>query len=511
MRELELGHNTNAAAGRSRSNSRAPVSARGASASARAPLADRNNEQPHVKPPLTGRDSNVAAPPATRDPRTAALMARLNIDVPRSAAAALAPPSTSAVAALVESASTPSTPITTPRGADGLGTSWQEAMAKHASALTAYEAKEIQQYPTVYYAGQRCSRKVHGVELAGTNNHGYDDAQGDFKVVMDDHVAFRYQVLAPLGRGSFGQVSKAIDHKTGKQVALKIIKNKKKFHEQAVIEVKVLKHLNAKDVDGSYNVVRMLNSFKFRNHMVIAFELQGMSLYDLHKTHRFAPMTEAAIRTFARQMLQTLVLTHKEHVVHCDLKPENVLLEPGSKTKLCVIDFGSSCFDSERLYTYIQSRFYRAPEILLGIPYTPAIDVWSLGCMLAEFSNGYPLFPGESETQQMLLVMETLGLPPRSMLDRAPRRKVFFDANNAPKLTPNARGKTPRPSTKNLADFLQSANPDFLDLLKGLLEYEPERRLTPSEALRHPFFGDRSAVEPVSGLLPKLQPPKLRR
>jgi len=486
MQELDLGRVGRAAqpqaTPRGRSNSRAPSTARVPSASrGKVPFSDRTNEVP-----AGGAKPTPRAPKTSRDPRAHALLAKL----------ADMGPSDTAMAA----------PLASPR-ADGAAQTWQEALAKHASFLTAFESREMQDYPAVYYCGHKCSRKVHGAEFAGSNNHGYDDAQGDYKVVQDDQVAYRYQVLAPLGRGSFGQVSKALDHRTQTQVALKIIKNKKKFHEQALIEVKVLKHLNNKDTDGACRVVRMLDSFKFRNHMIIVFELQGQSLYDLHKAHRFAPMTEASIRTFARQMLQTLVLTHREHVVHCDLKPENVLLETGSKTKICVIDFGSSCFDSERLYTYIQSRFYRAPEVLLGIPYTPAIDVWSLGCMLAEFSNGYPLFPGESEVQQMLLVMETLGMPPRSMLERAPRKRVFFDAANVPKLVPSSRGKIARPSTKSLADFVQCSNPDFLDLLRAMLEYEPEKRITPSEALRHPFFGERPRVEGAANvILPKLQP-----
>ena len=81
------------------------------------------------------------------------------------------------------------------------------------------------------------------------------------------------------------------------------------------------------------------------------------------------------------------------------MKPENILLKAPNKSGIKVIDFGSSCFEAERIYTYIQSRFYRAPEIILGIPYTPAIDMWSFGCVLAELYTGFPLFPGENEAE----------------------------------------------------------------------------------------------------------------
>ena len=89
----------------------------------------------------------------------------------------------------------------------------------------------------------------------------------------------------------------------------------------------------------------------------------------------------------------------KRKIIHWDLKPENILLKAPNKSAIKVIDLGSACFTDERLYTYIQSRFYRAPEIILGIPYTTAIDMWSFGCIIVELYIGYPLFPGESETE----------------------------------------------------------------------------------------------------------------
>ena len=113
----------------------------------------------------------------------------------------------------------------------------------------------------------------------------------------------------------------------------------------------------------------------------------------------------------------------KEHsIIHCDLKPENILLTDSKAKSIKLIDFGSSCFESEKVYTYIQSRFYRAPEVMLGIPYTEAIDMWSFGCILIELYTGFPIFPGENELDQMGLIMEIKGLPPASLL------KVIFIA-----------------------------------------------------------------------------------
>lgn len=115
---------------------------------------------------------------------------------------------------------------------------------------------------------------------------------------------------------------------------------------------------------------------------------------------------------FAIQILQGLNFFKKHSIVHCDLKPENILLRQKNKTGIKIIDIGSGCYQNEQIYTYIQSRFYRAPEIILGIPYSTAIDMWSLGCILIELYQGYPMFPGEDELEQMAMFMEYLNVPP---------------------------------------------------------------------------------------------------
>ena len=122
------------------------------------------------------------------------------------------------------------------------------------------------------------------------------------------------------------------------------------------------------------------------------------------------------IKKYTCQILEALKTLRVYNIIHCDLKPENILLVDSNKVLVKLIDFGSGCFAHEKIYTYIQSRFYRAPEVMLGIPYTYAIDMWSLGCILAELVTGFPLFPGENEAQQMALIMELNGLPPTSLL-----------------------------------------------------------------------------------------------
>ena len=158
----------------------------------------------------------------------------------------------------------------------------------------------------------------------------------------------------------------------------------------------------------------------------------------------------------------------KYSIVHCDLKPENVLLVKPNKSNVKLIDFGSSCFEQERYYTYIQSRFYRAPEIMLGIPYTTAIDMWSLGCIVFECLAGIPLFAGENERDQMGAIMEVIGLPPRSLIAKATRRKVFFDDDYNPILKQNSRGKTRKPGARPLESIIKANDPDLIEFLKVL-------------------------------------------
>jgi dual specificity tyrosine-phosphorylation-regulated kinase 2/3/4 len=376
-----------------------------------------------------------------------------------------------------------------PQSVEKEGLQPQAALARYASVLTAYERSEILGYPQVYFVGEN-ARKLES--NAAAPNNGYDDDKSDYRVVVDDHIGYRYQVLNELGRGSFGQVSKALDHKTKTFVALKIIKNKKKFHDQAAIEANILKHLRDNDPLDKMHIVRMVDNFIFRNHMIITFELHGMNLYELCKMNKFAPLSIPTIKTFTKQLLVALNYTAMHKIVHCDLKPENILLKQNSKSHIKVIDYGSSCFENQRLYTYIQSRFYRAPEVMLGIPYTPAIDMWSLGCILAELANGYPIFPGETEVDQMACVMEYLGVPPRSLVEKGSRKKLFFDANGLPKLCPNSRGKTRRPGTKELAGFLRSGIVDgdvhFSDFVARALAWDPASRMTPAQAMAHPWI-----------------------
>jgi dual specificity tyrosine-phosphorylation-regulated kinase 2/3/4 len=348
-----------------------------------------------------------------------------------------------------------------------------------ASALSNYEQSEILGYGEVYYIGLRSKKVKNNLNSA---NYGYDDERGDYKVVVGDHIAFRYEILKILGQGSFGQVLRVMDHKNKEKVALKIIRNKSRFHRQAVVEIDVLKYLKSKDPKNSSCVIHLSEDFLFRKHVCITFELLSINLYEYLKSIKFKGLSPSLIHKFAVQILQALTMLDNLDIIHCDLKPENILLKHRSRTSIKVIDFGSSCYGDKRLYTYIQSRFYRAPEIILGIPYTTAIDVWSFGCILAELFTGYPLFPGESETEQLLCIMEILGPVPKEVLEKSTRSEIFFDEAGKPKSFVNSRGKTRVPASKNIREVLQGIDEDLLQLIQKCLEWDPEKRITPKEA-----------------------------
>ena len=361
------------------------------------------------------------------------------------------------------------------------------ALTKYEAILSPYEKSEILEYKNIYYAG--CPAKLYAPTREGIN-HGFDDDRGDYKIVPRDHLLFRYEIISGLGRGSFGQVVKCLDHKTGRMYAIKIIRNKRKFHKQALIEIRLLQHLRNHDKNQQNNIVCLHDYFMFRDHICMIFDLHSINIYEFIKLNKFQPLNLNLVRRFAAQLLKALAYLYRQNIIHCDLKPENILLKQAHRATIRLIDFGSSCFETERLYTYMQSRFYRAPEVILGIPYTKAIDMWSFGCTLAELATGYPLFPGETEVDQLLCIMEILGLPPPRMIQSSPRRKQFFDHTGQARIVPNSRGRRRRPNEKRLKDALRTSDPQFIDFIKCCLAWQPENRLTPEEAIQHPFIKD---------------------
>ncbi|XP_029397618.1 dual specificity tyrosine-phosphorylation-regulated kinase 1B isoform X3 [Mus pahari] len=303
-------------------------------------------------------------------------------------------------------------------------------------------------------------------------NHGYDDDNHDYIVRSGERWLERYEIDSLIGKGSFGQVVRAYDHQTQELVAIKIIKNKKAFLNQAQIELRLLELMNQHDTEMKYYIVHLKRHFMFRNHLCLVFELLSYNLYDLLRNTHFRGVSLNLTRKLAQQLCTALLFlaTPELSIIHCDLKPENILLCNPKRSAIKIVDFGSSCQLGQRIYQYIQSRFYRSPEVLLGTPYDLAIDMWSLGCILVEMHTGEPLFSGSNEVDQMSRIVEVLGIPPAPMLDQAPKARKYFER------LPGG-GWTLR-RTKELRK----------DLVLRMLEYEPAARISPLGALQHGFF-----------------------
>ena len=368
--------------------------------------------------------------------------------------------------------------------------------------------------------------KGEGAGGGGKNNQGRDDGNYDYVYSRNEnigHPTLRYTIIEKIGKGSFGQVVKAWDREDKKEVAIKIIKSKRPFTVQAKTEIQLLKFLSDKDPDDESNIVRLVNHFFYRNHQCLVFEMLSLNLYELLKNTNFRGVSLNLIRKFCKQILHSLRYLSREDVriIHCDLKPENILLRSPRRSAVKVIDFGSSCRESKRMYSYIQSRFYRSPEVMLGVPYGCEIDMWSLGCILVEMHTGEPLFAGSEQKDQMMKLCGVLGMPPDAMIDGAPeqgRRNFFEKVNGAWRLKAggdkNAEvfrggGSGSRGyARENLERILGArtggprghrANDDghqprdyeiFIDLILGMLEYDPKGRVKPTEALEHAFFGE---------------------
>ena len=354
--------------------------------------------------------------------------------------------------------------------------------------------------------GRPCASKAETLY-----NEGYDDENSDYIIKPGEKWLDRYEVDSPIGKGSFGQVVKAYDITDQEYVAIKVIKNKKPFLNQAQIEVKLLEHMNKHDPQNKYYVVRLKRSFMFRNHLCLVFELLSYNLYDLLRNTNFRGVSLNLTRKFAQQLCTALLFlsTPELNIIHCDLKPENILLCNPKRSAIKIVDFGSSCQVGQRLYQYIQSRYYRSPEVILGIPYDLAIDMWSLGCILVEMHTGEPLFAGQNEHDQMMKIIEVLGMPPQQLLASAPKTHKFFDKLPNGTFVPKAPkdGKTYKsPGSKSLQDIVgvdiggpkgcRSGEPGhaindylkFKDLIHRMLDFDPKTRLTPYYALLHNFF-----------------------
>ncbi|SMR47064.1 unnamed protein product [Zymoseptoria tritici ST99CH_3D1] len=392
--------------------------------------------------------------------------------------------------------------------------------------------------PGFQYESSRNPRRVLTKPSKGVKNDGYDNEDSDYILYVNDILGSeetnhknRYLILDVLGQGTFGQVVKCQNLKTQEVVAVKVVKNKTAYFNQSMMEVSVLDLLNGRmDKNDDHHILRLKDTFIHRQHLCLVFELLSVNLYELIKQNQFRGLSTTLVRVFAQQLLNGLCLLSKAKLIHCDMKPENILLKNLESPIIKIIDFGSACDERQTVYTYIQSRFYRSPEVLLGLPYSAAIDMWSLGCIVVELFLGLPLFPGSSEYNQVSRITEMLGLPPNWMLETGKQSGEFFEkvhdefgrrTYRLKSMEQYARehGTKEQPSKKyfqqtRLPDIIRAypmprkgmkpnemeremANREaFIDFVHGLLNINPLERWSPQQARTHPFITQQKFTGP---------------
>ncbi|KAM8987966.1 homeodomain-interacting protein kinase 1 isoform 6-T6 [Ara ararauna] len=355
-----------------------------------------------------------------------------------------------------------------------------------------------------------------------TTKSSSSSGEGDYQLVQHEilcSMTNSYEVLEFLGRGTFGQVAKCWKRSTKEIVAIKILKNHPSYARQGQIEVSILSRLSSENAD-EYNFVRSYECFQHKNHTCLVFEMLEQNLYDFLKQNKFSPLPLKYIRPILQQVATALMKLKSLGLIHADLKPENIMLvDPARQPyRVKVIDFGSASHVSKAVCsTYLQSRYYRAPEIILGLPFCEAIDMWSLGCVIAELFLGWPLYPGASEYDQIRYISQTQGLPAEYLLSAGTKTSRFF--NRDPNLGyPLWRLKTPeeheletaikskeaRKYIFNCLDDMAQVNMstdlegtdmlaekadrrEYIDLLKKMLTIDADKRITPLKTLNHNF------------------------
>eukprot|EP01029_Cantina_marsupialis_P021608 TRINITY_DN5204_c0_g2_i1.p1 TRINITY_DN5204_c0_g2~~TRINITY_DN5204_c0_g2_i1.p1 ORF type:complete len:357 (+),score=89.39 TRINITY_DN5204_c0_g2_i1:64-1134(+) len=299
--------------------------------------------------------------------------------------------------------------------------------------------------------------------------------------IVEKHVLRKYELCQQLGKGAYGIVWKAIDKKSRKVVALK-----KCFDafcnstdaQRTYREIMYLEELNGHD-----NIVRLINVVRAENDLDIYLVFDYMET-DLHCVIRAKILEDVHQQYVIYQLIKCLKFMHSGDLIHRDIKPSNLLLNADCHLKLC--DFGlcrsvaeviSAQGKNSALTDYVATRWYRAPEILLGsTKYSKAVDMWAVGCILGEMLTASPIFPGSSTMEQVERIIDVTGRPSDSDVDAigSPFAATMLDSIK-------------RSKPVSMSELFPSASPEALDLLKLCLTFNPSKRVTAAAALRHPY------------------------
>jgi len=289
----------------------------------------------------------------------------------------------------------------------------------------------------------------------------------------------RYQKLEKVGEGTYGVVYKAKDVSSGEIVALKKIRLEAEDEgvpSTAIREISLLKELKDE------NIVKLLDIVHADQKLYLVFEFLDVDLKRYIETgnQNRTPITLQIVKKFTHQLNSGLLYCHSHRILHRDLKPQNLLIDSRDNLKLADFGLARAFGIPMRTYTHeVVTLWYRAPEVLLGSRhYSTAIDMWSVGCIFAEMAmQGAPLFPGDSEIDQIFKIFRILGTP---------NEELWPGVSGLP----DYKASFPQWSRQDLARIVSTLDENGLDMLKRTLTYDSAKRISAKRALVHPYFAD---------------------
>nr|O42376.1 RecName: Full=Mitogen-activated protein kinase 12; Short=MAP kinase 12; Short=MAPK 12; AltName: Full=Stress-activated protein kinase 3 [Danio rerio]ABC94476.1 extracellular signal-regulated kinase 6 [Danio rerio]CAA75355.1 stress-activated protein kinase-3 [Danio rerio] len=288
----------------------------------------------------------------------------------------------------------------------------------------------------------------------------------------------RYKDLKQVGTGAYGTVCYALDRRTGAKVAIKKLHRPFQsdlFAKRAYRELRLLKHMKHDNVIGLVDVFTADLSLDRFHDFYLVMPFMGTDLGKLMKMER---LSEERVQYLVYQMLKGLKYIHAAGIIHRDLKPGNLAIN--EECELKILDFGLARQTDSEMTGYVVTRWYRAPEVILSwMHYTQTVDIWSVGCIMAEMLLGKPLFKGHDHLDQLMEIMKVTGTPSKE-----------FTAKLQSEDARNYVTKLPRFRKKDLRILLPNVNPQAIKVLDGMLLLDPESRITAAEALAFPFFSE---------------------
>ena len=290
-----------------------------------------------------------------------------------------------------------------------------------------------------------------------------------------------YKIERVCGNGSFGIVFQGKILHTGETIAIKKVYQDRRFRNREFSIMSLLDHPNIVKVRHAfYTTGEKLDEIYL--NLVMNYVPENLNRLNKSYFEKKEQIPLFLIKLYCFQIARALNYIHNKKICHRDIKPQNILLDPQTN-RIYICDFGSAKLlkRDESNVSYICSRFYRAPELLLGNEYyTTSLDIWSFGCVVAELFKGKPLLRTENKDEQINKIMECLGGPKEEDL------AIIIDKQAAHELAKSTKAI----KAKNFADVLPNCPPEIIDLISKILIYNPRKRLTAVEVMAHPAFDD---------------------